>query len=193
MPRRISFRDEVPSFLIVCEGKETERLYFEGFRVGLVRNLDIKGIGKSAVNLVSEAIRLRSEGSYEQAWVVFDIDDCSCEQVGKATRLASRNGFRVAYSNQAFELWFLLHFAYYNTSIDRRQYIEKLTQSLGFKYEKNLSDLYLRLLSRQKTAIQNAKRLLASYDHSDPYNNDPCTTVFQLVEELNRYSRDGRQ
>ena len=27
MPRKVNFREEIPGFLIVCEGKETDLLY----------------------------------------------------------------------------------------------------------------------------------------------------------------------
>jgi len=35
MARKTNFREEVPSFLIVCEGKRTEPSYFRGFHVGV--------------------------------------------------------------------------------------------------------------------------------------------------------------
>lgn len=193
MARKINFRETVPSFLVVCEGKRTEPYYFRGFHVGHVLDVKVEGLGQSTVNLVREAIKLKNKEYYEQVWVVFDIDNCTPAQVNEAIRLAEENGIRVAYSNQAFELWYLLHFDYHNSSVDRNQYMNKLTKSLGVEYAKNAPDLYIRLLPRQVIAIQNAKRLLATYDHPDPCRDDPCTTVFQLVEELIRYTRDSRR
>lgn len=193
MPRRIHFREEVPSFLIVCEGKKTEPFYFQAFRVGRVLDVRVEGMGKSTTNLVKETIRLKAQDDYEQVWVVFDIDDCSPAQVNDAIHLASANDIQVAYSNQSFELWYLLHFDYHNSAIDRKQYEEKLTRALEVQYEKNAPGLYLRLLPKQRTAIQNAKRLLSNYPKPDPCRDDPCTTVFRLVEELIRYTRDSRR
>jgi len=46
--------------------------------------------------------------------------------------------------------------------------------------------MYIDLLSRQTTAIQNAKRLAATYGHQSYASRDPFTTVHELVEELNR-------
>jgi hypothetical protein len=193
MARKTNFREEVPSFLIVCEGKRTEPSYFRGFHVGRVLDVRVEGLGQSTVNLVRETIRLRNQDDYDQVWVVFDIDNCTPAQVNEAIRLAEKNGIQVAYSNQAFELWYLLHFDYHHSSVDRKQYIYKLTKTLGGTYTKNAPDLYIRLLNRQPTAIQNAKRLLATYDPPDPCRDDPSTTVFQLVEELIRHTRDSRR
>lgn len=193
MARKVNFREEVPSFLIVCEGKKTEPFYFQAFRVGRVLDVRVEGMGKSTTNLVKETIRLKAQDDYEQVWVVFDIDDCSPGQVNDAIRLAEVNGIHTAYSNQSFELWYLLHFDYHNSAIGRKQYEDKLTRALGVQYEKNAPGLYLRLLPNQTTAIQNAKRLLANYPKPDPCRDDPCTTVFRLVEELIRYTRDSRR
>ena len=103
-------------FLIVCEGKKTEPLYFEQFRApGLV--VKVEGIGMNTISLVKEALRLRDEGNYDQVWCVFDKDDF--EQFDDAIQLARREGMKVAYSNQAFELWYVLHFCFMQKSLQR--------------------------------------------------------------------------
>ena len=193
MARKVNFREQVPSFLIVCEGTETERLYFQEFRVGRVLEVTAEGLGKSPKQLVIDAIKLKDKEDYEQVWVVFDIDDNKAGQVNEAILRADNNGINVVYSNQAFELWYLLHFDYHCTSIDRDQYMQRLSRKLSMKYDKNMPGLYVRLLGNQRVAIQNAERLLSSYDHPNPCKDDPCTTVFRLVEELIRYSRDSRR
>lgn len=193
MSRKTNIRNQIPSFLIVCEGKKTEPLYFKAFHVGGVRNVQVKGLGESTINLVRETINLKTNKDYDQVWVVFDIDDCPTQQVNDAIMLAQKNGIEVAYSNQAFELWYLLHFEYHDTSIDRKQYMEKLTRKLGIEYKKSTPGLYVRLLSNQDTAIQNAKKLFENYIALNPCQNDPSTTVFRLVEELKQYSPDSRR
>ena len=52
--------------------------------------------------------------------MVFDKDDYP--DFDEAIELAKKNGFEVAYSNQAFELWFLLHFKKYSGKLHRREY-----------------------------------------------------------------------
>lgn len=193
MRRKVNYREQVQRFLIVCEGKATEPQYFRDFRVpGDIRSIVVEGLGRSAVSLVQEAIKLKTRDEYDQVWVVFDIDDCTHAQMTKANHLARENGISVAYSNQAFELWFLLHFQYQNSALDRGQYLQKLSLALRFPYTKNTRGLYLRLLPIQAEAVKNAKRLLKQYSIEDPCANDPSTTVFRLVEELNRFSPDTR-
>jgi len=47
--------------------------------------------------------------------------------------------------------------------------------------------MYKILLPKQKAAIKNAKRLLAQYNPPNPEEDNPSTTVFELVEELNKF------
>ncbi|NLD33121.1 MAG: RloB domain-containing protein, partial [Trichococcus flocculiformis] len=48
--------------------------------------------------------------------------------------------------------------------------------------------MYNVLLSRQPAAIQNAKKLYSQRSPS-PARDNPSTTVFMLVEELNKHLR----
>lgn len=43
-------------------------------------------------------------------WCVFDRDENSDAALQKAKQVAMKEGYRLAYSNPSFELWFLLHF-----------------------------------------------------------------------------------
>lgn len=174
---------------MVCEGERTEPNYFEAFRVS---SAIVRGTGYSTLSLVREALRLRRELGLEKAdqvWAVFDHDDFDHNLVRQAFALAREHGVRVAYSNQAFELWYVLHFAYLDSALHRHQLADKLTQWLGRKYEKNARDLYEALVARQPDALRNAQRLLDSWESFDPVASDPVTTVHHLVEELNRWRR----
>ncbi|MEY8379328.1 RloB family protein [Lachnospiraceae bacterium 56-18] len=46
----------------------------------------------------------------DMIWCVFDRDENSDGSLQKAKQTAMREGYRLAYSNPSFELWFLLHF-----------------------------------------------------------------------------------
>ena len=63
-----------------------------------------------------------------------------------------------------------------------------LSKRLGFFYKKNHPHMYNVLLSRQPAAIQNAKKLYSQRSPS-PARDNPSTTVFMLVEELNKHLR----
>ena len=186
MQRRVDTRELRDTFLIVCEGEKTEPKYFEGFRVPK-EIVKIIGLGHNTLSLVQEAIKLRQQENYDQVWCVFDRDSFSASQFNEAFALAKREDIRIAYSNEAFELWYLLHFHYYDTAIHRADYIKKLSALLGSKYKKNSPDIYARLLEKQPAAIKNAKRLLRQYRPPHPESDNPSTTVHELVEQLNRF------
>jgi hypothetical protein len=188
MLRQINTMNIRQRFLIVCEGEETEPNYFNSFRGPF--SVRVMGIGANTVSLVEEASRLASEDDYDQIWCVFDKDDFTEENFNGAIQLAHRQEIRVAYSNQAFELWYVLHFCYMNSAITRKDYIKLLEKKFGHKYEKNSQSTYRELLKYQATAIQNAKTLLEEYHPRRPGKDDPSTTVFELVKQLNKYSSD---
>lgn len=100
-------------------------------------------------------------------------------------QMAESYSFRVAYSNEAFELWYVLHCEYLTVGLSRGRYIEKLTRYLEKEYKKNSSEMYDILLSRQGEAIRNAKRLFVIHVNLTPADMKPSTTVHLLVEELN--------
>jgi len=127
---------------------------------------------------------------------VFDRNGNSNEELQKAGHIASRRGYSIAFSNPAFELWFLLHF------IDQRAYltdadavIAKLnTQNCIPNYNKSC-DYYGILLPNQQQAIDRAMMMQEHHKgnglpllHRD---SNPCTSVAQLVELLrNRAERN---
>lgn len=183
-------------FLIVCEGEKTEPNYFKSFPVDTkVIKLDIKGEGKNTKSLVKKAIELKDTAESDENdrfWCVFDRDrnpknPNDVPNFNEAITLAIKNGIDVAYSNDAFELWYLLHFHFYNTGISRQDYQNMLTKLLGHEYQKNSQTIYEELKDKQQNAIKHAKRLLQEYDRPNPETNNPSTTVHLLVEELNSF------
>lgn len=186
--RRVENREIKETFLIVCEGKKTEPNYFSSFRVVSAR-ICVKGIGANPSKLIEEAKRLNNqeEEGYDQVWCVFDRDDFPKQDFNDAITNADREGFKVAYSNEAFELWYVLHFEFLNTGIPRKDYIQKLDKLLKHQYEKNSEAIYDEINNYQPTAIKNAENLLNQYQPQNAVNNNPSTTVHLLVKELNRF------
>lgn len=186
--RVVGERDPIERFLIVCEGEKTEPNYFRAFRVP-TNVVKVVGAGANTLRVVERAIDESAKDKYDQVWCVFDRDSFPADQFNGAIRLAEEHKFRVAYSNEAFELWYLLHFAFIDAAISRSEYADRLTKWLGHPYEKNLDTLYEELFHRQKEAIQRAERLLNSYQPANPERDNPSTTVHLLVQELNRFVR----
>lgn len=186
-------------FLIVCEGERTEPHYFERFPIPKDSVIDVRGMGANTESLIRIAIKLRDKAweeestIYNQVWCVFDRDSFSAENFNAAFRLAKKNKVRIAYSNEAFELWYVLHFIYLDTGISREDYNHRLSELLGHNYEKKSRTIYEELFPNQKIAIQRAKTLYAKYQPKNPERDKPSTTVHLLVEKLNGLNWENRK
>lgn len=187
-PRKVNTREVRQRFLIVCEGAKTEPNYFRSFRVPKnVAEIHIQGVGENPSKLVERAKNLKVQENYDQVWCVFDRDSWTPEDFNNALEKAKTEKFKVAYSNEAFELWYILHFEFLNTGISRKDYCKKLTSLLGYKYQKNRETIYDELFEKQPVAILNAENLLKLYNPNIPAKNNPSTTVHLLVQELNKF------
>jgi hypothetical protein len=199
-PKRLkAFRNARQRFLIVCEGMKTEPYYFESFNKLLPKHiiyLQIEGKGANTLSLVEKARVLRNKHArsdiiFDQVWVVFDHDSFKSDQFDNAIRSAEADGMQCAWSNEAFELWYVLHFEYRNTSTSRDDFSSILSRKLNEQYQKNSPDMYQKLsrLGNQQQAIAWARKLDEDFSirQIPPSGANPCTTVYKLVEELNRY------
>ena len=186
--RNVGTRALRDKFLIVCEGERTEPNYFKSFRVPKEVAIVVVGTGYNTRSLVEEARRLTRQDEYQQVWCVFDRDSFPAENFNNALSLAKSAGINVAYSNEAFEIWYLLHFHYHDSATSRDLYKGMLTQRLGTEYRKNDPNMYEWLKEKQQAAIDNAKKLLGSYVPHSPEKDNPCTTVHDLVEALNKFA-----
>jgi hypothetical protein len=171
--RQVDVREPTQRFLIVCEGEKTEPNYFRGLAQDhrLNATVTVMGKGLDPSQLVETAQTERRLGDYDHddhVWCVFDRDSWTAENFNSALAQARQHRILVAYSNEAFELWYLLHFHYYHTGITRQQYITKLERLLGHPYAKNSRRTYDELRGRQKDALHNARTLLAQYDPPNP-------------------------
>lgn len=196
--KRREAQRSIKKVLIVCEGEKTERYYFEAFQINkeLIR-VEVLGAGMNTDSLVEHAVKLKKkaekEALYSSVWCVFDRDSYPCNpndkhNFNRAIQLARNNQIKVAYSNDAFEIWYILHFNYHQAAWERNKYASKIGELLGFKYEKSDQTMYAKLKDKQGTAIKFAKNLLAHYGvNHNPESDNPCTTVHLLVDFLNAY------
>jgi hypothetical protein len=181
--------------LIVCEDEKSSRYYFESFPDRQRAEVVAVGTGLNTDRLVEEAIDRVSRESrkgtpYGDVWCVFDRDSFPESNYARAFDLARTHRFHVAWSNEAFELWYLLHFNYIDTGIPRRQYAEKLARH--FSYDKADRGIYHRLKNLQPEAIKNARKLERHWSFAPrPEVNNPSTRVHHLVEFLNELADLG--
>lgn len=194
---------EKPTILIVCEGENTEPSYFNQFRLSSATVKPV-GEGYNTISLVNRAIQLANEKSYEQVWCVFDKDDFSDNDFNNAIIMAQANNFGLAYSNQAFEYWLILHFNdHQGGGMHRDDYNDKINKLIkpfkvvyDGKKSKMIDEDFFELLDgfdekteekRVDLAIKRAERNYKQHNHSNPAKEESTTTVFQLVKELLKY------
>mgnify|MGYP003611392796 CR=1 FL=1 len=204
--RSIETKEVRVYFLIVCEGEKTEPNYFKSFKTNVksfVYTIDTLGEGSNTKDLVKRTIKERDNSSqeYDSVWAVFDRDSFSPNNFNGAIRLAESNDIKVGWSNEAFELWYLLHFQYRNTSMLRADYKKAIEDEINakiaaqskykkprkFEYKKNSAEMYsiLEKYGNQKQAITYAKKLILNHNCNNFAIHNPCTRVHLLVEELN--------
>lgn len=193
-------RNIVVRILIVCEGEKTEPNYFKAFREinQGTTIIEVEGCGMNTSSVVEKAIEL-SEGSeqeYDRVWAVFDKDSFSSQRFNEAIAMASQAGIDCAWSNEAFELWFLYHFQYVDTEMHRTQYADAISKAVNksgkykekipYQYQKNASDNY-RIMTEcgsQEDALRNAERATANFSDENYATHNPCTMVYKLVRQL---------
>jgi hypothetical protein len=204
--RKVNFKPKRKSYLIVCEGEKTEPNYFKSLKSslpkGVLEVLDFRIIGEgfNTESLVQQAIKLKTKWELasgreiDKLWVVFDKDSFSPIAFNNAIQLCENTPkTEAAWSNEAFEIWYLLHFEYYNTGISRDLYKQKIQSNFrnkgltNFIYTKNRTDMY-DMLSKYgdlKLAIKHSKKLESTFNGAMGFaNQNPCTTIYKLVLEL---------
>ncbi len=196
--RRVNIRTKLVYFLIVCEGEKTEPNYFIALERTLppgTVELKIDGTGRNTLGLVNYAIKHRDDAlkKYDRVWAVFDKDDFPDDNFNNAIIKASANNVNCAWSNEAFELWFLLHFQFVNTGMKREDFkaylereIKRKSKNAHYKYLKNDPNTcsILEIHGNQKQAIEWAKQLNQKYSDQRYSTHNPCTLVHELIEEL---------
>ncbi len=203
--KKSNSKELIAYFLIVCEGEQTEPNYFKGFpkQIGkIVYDIQFDGGGISTLKVVEKAIELRdkSKQKYDRVWAVFDRDSFKSNSFNSAIKKAEANEIKCAWSNQAFELWYLLHFHNRITAMGREEYKkaietfvnDKLNQNRKtkikkpFVYKKNDPNMYslLNKLGNQNQAIEWAKKLEENFNGEKFSDYNPSTQVYKLVQEL---------
>ena len=120
-------KDLIAYFLIVCEGEKTEPNYFKSFpnKSGkIIYDIKFDGGGISTLKVVEKAIELRDKSAikYDRVWAVFDKDSFKPNSFNSAILKGESHDIRCAWSNEAFELWYLLHFHNRITAMSRTEY-----------------------------------------------------------------------
>lgn len=229
--------DSLNTFIIFCEDEHHEKLYFQSFeervpnlKINAVPNLRAKklnliatiqiGVQKGLIGFENGNYCIL-DGVTEHLWCVYDRDmenpnwadipDHNHLDFDTAIITAQGSGLKVAWSNDVFEMWLLLHFEpipqgeilHRNYIYDRLTHIFKyevphdaemaeLTANETFNYKSNMkrrerfiNQVIPLLHPRTETAIANAALLEAAFGDAVPFHRrNPCTMVHHLVQEI---------
>lgn len=146
----------------------------------------------------------KEENEGREVWCIYDFGikpdekDTQPQDFNSSIAKAEATGIKVAWSNDAFELWFVLHYHELEGNKTREQLYATLKDEWKLKSFHNeakkidfCKGLYDRIggtkSKSQELAIRRAKKLHDSFKPRTGYSNQcSCTTVYQLVEELNK-------
>ncbi|MEM6770593.1 MAG: RloB family protein [Bacteroidota bacterium] len=199
MGRRLKKHVQRIAFLIVCEGEQTEKHYFQSFRSKKVA-LDIRPFIGQPLQIVDRAVALGARRDYDEVWVVFDLDYDSSQgkeqyqAFERALKVAREEGVKVAYSIDAFELWFRLHYEAVTVGLTRKSLYKDLSKRWGINYESSgkqaaFAKTIFGKLAEDKdadvlAAIKRAEKLWEERQYLPIAEQNPITTVHLLVKRL---------
>lgn len=204
--RTPKWRPERPvTWLFVCEGTKTEVNY-------------LAGLGKLVEKMTDGALRFRVEGTgystvgvvravdfyldsvygfersrnlrYQKIFTVFDKDSFKDESFNRAVTLSRQRGYVPLWSNESFELWFLLHYTRPDGTLSRFDCMKLLDEYFrkehGQGYKKNDARIFERMGKGGKLliAVKNAGRLHEKSRKKPPGEANPCTMVHLLFREI---------
>lgn len=230
--RKTNDKATVPDVIIACEDSVSSPTYFQKIIDKLIEDkritqdsfIIVPHSGKTHPTGVLEDLKNYSDENnkkytdFEHKWIVIDRDmervnggGHTSEDFNNAIKGAKANrrdlNIEVAYSNDSFELWYLLHFNYRDTAILRDEIIKKVIEELkkvephkftkldkdNIKEENYTKMIFDTLQKRQETAINNATKLLDTYNTShNPEKDNPSTRVHILVEILNNLGASNK-
>ena len=187
--RRVAGRSERRTFVILCEGKETEPQYLRALKqlpeVREVVSVDIQGPVGRPLQLVEAAIEVQSDNDeIVEVWCVFDVEaPQEHPNLNEALALARDNGIKTAVSNPCFEVWLVLHFdqcSAWLTTDDAVKLRGKHDSSTGKEVD---GELYM---PHRETAAKRARDLSDNHVNNGTSfpNDNPSSEMFLLLEAI---------
>lgn len=199
MARKTKQQPQRNKFLILTNGKRSEKNYFEALKnKKSIYDVTVTFSNTDPEGLVNQAVSLKTRQNF--VWCVFDKDDFPAEGIHRALKTARENDIGIAFSNISFEVWLLYHFKKFNNAKTVSQLITELDKFLESRRYKNgyskadamvVKAVFLPALN---DALTNARIIhqerIRDYHRTHNDDNFPyCewnsfTTVYRLVEAL---------
>ncbi len=217
--RKKGTKNKILSVLIACEDECSAPTYFKMIIDKLIQDklitqdsLVIANHKHNNPSGVLDDLKKHKEDDktykdFEHKWIVIDRDNVrvnggghSREDFNNALIKAKSDKIEVAYANDSYELWYLLHFNMRTTAILRDEILKEVIRLLkeknnylfaglnkeNIKTERYTKLIFNELLDLQPDAIRNASNLLKFHgDAHNPESDNPSTTIHKLVQILN--------
>lgn len=196
---------EMGYYLVVTDTEATERCFFNGLHASLPESvkqkLVIKVVETKTQNLIQKCREMTAyEAQYRIPWIVFDRDQVP--NFDEIIKEASESDIHVGWSNPCFEIWMFTYFGSMPAISESwtccSKFGELYEKRTGQKYSKADADMYQRLTENgdEAAAINLAQR---KYDqcirngYRIPSQMCPCTTVHELVKEIQTKVNKGKE
>ena len=211
-PERLRRYDQL--FLIVCEDEKTEPAYFQQF-IDLLPELPATtlfvrciGTGLDPLGVINRTVEERdrlaeqADKEVDFVWAVFDKDDADVnpartQRFMEALAKAEVEGIDLAFSNEVFELWLLLHLREVDPEIllPRAEVYAQLqaavreAEASDFDYVHGQPEIIQKIavLGHEEAAKQRAERLEAYHGDTPLLAANPSTRVHRLVVLLREW------
>lgn len=204
--RRINHRPAHPKIFVFSHTERAEIEYFQEFKQELKTPLLVpkKILCREPDELLTKVIAWKNtkdnfnENDGDEVWCIFDVDEFytkNPELLIQTINQAEKNKIKIAYANECFELWILLHFDAPTSSIKRGSDLAKKIQSYFKKHKlgefKKNQHVFQQIIPFQIEAIANSKKLFAQYskqnwDKKLGKEGNPSTNIHLLVERILR-------
>ncbi|MGC1272431.1 MAG: RloB family protein [Planctomycetaceae bacterium] len=192
-------RQERTRVLIVCEGRETERNYFDQLkREDIVAERFTvtvkKGSGGTREQIAGNAVDRKGDSpdEYDEVWCVMDIEDSSHRgSLIKALKRLRENEIEACLSNPSFEVWYLAHFertakAFSGCNAVVLALNTHWKKQFNREYDKSDKSNYRRISNWTSKAIEHAQWVRETH-HTESTETCDCnssTEVYRLVRRL---------
>lgn len=196
MARKIRVTRRIkPIVLIALEDTKSAKYYISELArdYGVSKRIEFVPPKGTNPKNVLKAINIHSvkASEIESRWLVFDKDDYSKVEINGTISSAQANRINVAFSNESYELWILLHFEDVKSHITRKEINKRLNryfkEKYNIEYSKASREVYSLIKSNQEVAINRAKELYSEYLNNHGYIDylcNPLTTFYKLVEHI---------
>ena len=195
--RRRAFMEQRAVFLLICEERNSEPLYFSSLgrtlKATVIESIKAAGSPDAIADKAIEEARSRGFFSRsgrkqrvargDQIWAVFDPDQH--EHFDAAVMTCEKNGIKVARSNPCFEIWLILHVEEFHRP-DGREVVFHHFCKLRPDYQEGKGrrcDFATLIQSVEVAEGRAAKQLIAREEEGLPFG-PPSTTVHHLTETL---------